>query len=79
MRVIRRVYNTSAFQSYDIEVPAVGTGSTSKPIIVECLLISALDYKPIIVECLLLAVFSVSRVCFSQKVPVTCFELSLLK
>ena len=29
MRVIRRVYNTSAFQSYDIEVPAVGTGSTS--------------------------------------------------
>ena len=26
---IRRVYNTSAFQSYDIEVPAVGTGSTS--------------------------------------------------
>ena len=29
MRVNRRVYNTSAFQSYDIEVPAVGTGSTS--------------------------------------------------
>ena len=33
MRVIRRVYNTSAFQSYDIEVPAVGTGSTSMYII----------------------------------------------
>ena len=32
MRVIRRVYNTSAFQSYDIEVPAVGTGSTSERI-----------------------------------------------
>ena len=29
MRVIRRVYNTFAFQSCDIEVPAVGTGSTS--------------------------------------------------
>ena len=33
MRVNRRVYNTSAFQSYDIEVPAVGTGSTSLKII----------------------------------------------
>ena len=29
MRVIRRVYNTFAFQSCDLEVPAVGTGSTS--------------------------------------------------
>ena len=33
MRVIRRVYNTFAFQSCDIEVPAVGTGSTSNNII----------------------------------------------
>ena len=34
MRVIRRVYNyTFAFQSCDLEVPAVGTGSTSNIII----------------------------------------------
>ena len=35
MRVIRfrRVYNTFAFQSCDLEVPAVGTGSTSTVIL----------------------------------------------
>ena len=35
MRVIRRVYNTFAFQSCDIEVPAVGTGSTSNYIYID--------------------------------------------
>ena len=40
MRVIRRVYNTFAFQSCDLEVPAVGTGSTSIYLIItECVFI----------------------------------------
>ena len=37
VRVIRRVYNTFAFQSCDIEVPAVGTGSTSIQILQQLL------------------------------------------